>query len=42
MPTEQKSCLPKVSQEHTRSIFRNFRLETKLLRELGLGLDIIM
>ena len=42
MPTKQKSFLRKVSQERTRSIFQNFRLEIKLLQELGLGLDIIM
>ena len=35
MPTKPKALLSKTSKEHIRSIFQNWRLETKLLQELG-------
>ena len=38
----QKYTLSKISKEHIKSIFQNYKLENKLLQKLGLGMDIIM
>ena len=43
MPTKPKTLLSKKkSEEHMRSTFQNYRLQSKLLQELGLEMDIIM
>ena len=41
MHTEPKTLLSKILKEHIGSMFKNYRVERKLLQELGLGLDFI-
>ena len=42
MHTEPKTLLSKILKEHIGSTFKNYRVEPKLLQELGLGLDFIV
>ena len=42
MHTEPKTLLSKILKEHIGSTFKNYRVERKLLQELGLELDFIV
>ena len=42
MLTKPKALFSKISEEHMRSTFQNYRLENKLLQELGFNHEVLI